>query len=190
MTNMIIMQPRLTDPPDQLTPDPQRLGVWLDALYSGEWAQTHGYLNIVQVEGSDRVEVGACCLGVGCDVAGIVSRKDTLPLAGDATFDAFRYGEEEMAQLAPWEFMDWLFPHDAWVQQELRDNPDKGFNLGLDWPEDLTLPLHVDDVTRSSSIHNAEAAEVGGLAALNDSGFTFAQIADLIRRFGFSRLIY
>jgi hypothetical protein len=46
---------------------PEVLTLWTDALESGEYAQTKGWLHLME-DGSDRPG-GWCCLGVLCDVA-------------------------------------------------------------------------------------------------------------------------
>lgn len=41
--------------------------LWTDALRSGEFTQTKGYLNVL--DGTYNVRAGQCCLGVLCELA-------------------------------------------------------------------------------------------------------------------------
>jgi hypothetical protein len=73
---------------------------WLDALRSGKYNQTTGFLAVVQ--GNGRQSVGHCCLGVACEVYGLVP-------------DAFENDGARVVKMwggtssyLPREVMDWL----------------------------------------------------------------------------------
>lgn len=70
--------------------DRTNLDLWVAALRSGKYPQGKGKL---------RTKEGFCCLGVGCEVAGIPS---------EIRFGNWRYGARGSALVAPDEFCEWL----------------------------------------------------------------------------------
>lgn len=130
-----------------------------------KWVEFLRTTDLPQGQKRLRSEEGYCCLGIGCVVAGIEAVSD---------FDRHAFGEHRCDSLAPYEFMEWLgISYDP-------EYSDQEFDLVIDWPEEMTLRVS----RYSSSDIQAEYSGVWTLAKLNDSGFTFAQIADVIEYFG------
>lgn len=101
--------------------------------------------------------VGYCCLGVACTIAGIEAEEDE---GGDYFFDGDHLtlptkGREWLGTRAQNPVLD--IPHE--LRSNVQGPPPGVDDEAFDWPADV--------------------------ASLNDSGFTFNQIADLIEYFGF-----
>ncbi len=48
--------------------DKKHMLLWVEALESGQYDQTTGYLHVIEPNG-DAATIGWCCMGVACDVA-------------------------------------------------------------------------------------------------------------------------
>lgn len=115
-------------------------------------------------EGSDLL--GYCCLGIACKISPDGSRfldgnEDLLPVSVADWLGLGEYWETPEYSIITWE--------------DVRDNFDSySFDIELD----------VDIEQRGGGSLSITTAW------LNDQGFTFAQIADMLRYFGICRLIY
>lgn len=123
---------------------------WLHDLETTDAAQISGQLRGLD----DDSRVGYCCLGRACAVKG-------LTIHGN--------GYEGMYSLLPVSVVVWLGIDPA---SDL--DPTEGYDLLVDWPEDLHAP---NGVPYLDGLH--------GATDLNDTAkLTFAQIADVFRHFG------
>jgi len=129
-----------------------------------------------------RNDLEWCCLGIGCEVAGV----EAVPLSewgpdGTETTLQFMFGKQEAMMLAPAELVEWLgftIP---------MKNPGTGYDFAIDWPRDQKEPWRWAtpyNVAFNYTEYVMIDADTATLSALNDEGFTFAQIADLIDYFG------
>lgn len=101
-----------------------------------------------------------CCLGVGCVLMGL-----------EPTADGHRLRFDLAALTAPYAFIEWLgFSAGSHLGE---------WDLSVDW----TSGLHLPTTTRRGRLYKDDLDSV---AALNDAGFTFAQIADVVEYFGVS----
>lgn len=135
---------------------------WVNDLATTDAEQAQGALCYIDAEG----RTAYCCLGKG---SMLVPDMPTLfPDFGDPDYDVnaskVRFGYDREDDLAPREFMKWL-GYEEGIDTEC------SFNVFIDFPEDLRDP-------KDTVLHYFGAAD------LNDSGFTFAEIADVIRYFG------
>lgn len=115
-----------------------------------------------------------CCLGVGADMVPSVVRESY----GDPeTGETLSY--DGVSTLAPRSFIEWLgldFTADS-------SRDDEGYDLYVDWPEGLDYSTRGEGSMDDYQPYFIDT-NTGSLAALNDSGFTFKQIADIIDYFG------
>lgn len=133
--------------------NPEAKAEWLRLLRSGEYPQGHGTLCRL-LDGN----VEFCCAGVLCEVAkkaGIVRSEEI----GTRTryHDASNLGDHSTV-LLPRRVRDWA-------------NLDSMY---------INVPMRPEYSERLSA-HYKDAVVVG-LVELNDNGFTFAEIADIIER--------
>lgn len=134
-----------------------RLEKWLEALRSGQWAQTENELwtdsgsgfNHTEVEG----HVGYCCLGVLCKL-------NEIPSYAEGVADGIVIEFTNGTAIHPQKF-------DELVGLELREVPYIDYDEG-----DEPVTLEVD-----AAFEGSFAAE---LASLNDNGASFEEIADVI----------
>ena len=126
---------------------------WIEALESGRYSQTHTRL---------RDEDGFCCLGLACD----------------------RYDAHEWHEINPgeWAFVDPAeedlrateeLPHRVQDRLEMWSSTGQ-FSL-------LRIPADDPDFVRIRDRSGSNAGDCN-LAQLNDGGWTFAEIAALVRR--------
>lgn len=103
-----------------------------------------------------------CCLGLGCEVMGLEPHVEL-----DSEFPS--YGARRAQLLAPVEFIVWLGldPNSPSFRDHERSQGE--FDVRVDYPEALCMQ---DDSNPPSA------------AGMNDSGFTFSQIADVFEYFG------
>jgi hypothetical protein len=145
---------------------------WVKALRSGNYKQTHGYLNILESNERD-VPVGFCCLGVLCEIAvndGLVDNLDIYDVNADSRrrFDARTY--DGASALLPGKVGQAYGIHDG-----------DGGSLTIAEVREFISP----DVLRE--IGGGQGEEFDNikvtLVDLNDSGATFEQIANVIERY-------
>lgn len=135
---------------------------WLDRLVSGEVAQTKGQLG--EYGRDDGEPDGFCCLGVLCDV---LLDFDEVPVSLDPRITTNHWSgvPTERTNMSFNDGETGLLPSNLAKFLGLDNNPDYSFRTS--GPSNS-----IDD--RGSWVDLA-------LADLNDDGFTFAQIADVIR---------
>lgn len=145
---------------------------WLAALRSGEFRQgTEALATITDPDASEHdLKNGAefCCLGVAAYLCGAAI---DLPRWGDGPMmvgGAVVFDDD--SELAPGSVARWLgFPfHDTWGEDRV--------DFSIDWGD-------VGNMLTQDSGQTLRVG-VGTVASLNDKGFTFSQIADLIDYFG------
>lgn len=126
---------------------------WVEALRSGQYAQTRGALQRLEVW--DDLPAGYCCLGVACDMY-----QQTV---GDLSISQ----EHEVREMG-WNPAEGLY---------------KTFNeAGSSLPRAVLEWLGLDTTVGKYTLPAADDgdAELGSLATANDNGATFAEIADII----------
>lgn len=137
--------------------------MWLDALRSGRYKQGQNVLHAYNSVGDERF----CCLGVLCDIAvkhNVVARseeaKPNYPEIDGHNTAGFSYGWQSAMVDLPVEVIKW-----AGLPICDDDNDIDYFNHG-----DPLVVVNWDD---------DEEAEKN-ISTLNDSGWSFADIADII----------
>lgn len=129
-----------------------------------------------------------CCLGWGSTlVPNMPIRWEDANLIGkDPDFHyEIGFGEAGTAGLAPIEFMEWL----GYDMSEV-ENRSGAWDVFIDFPEGLRVRPDYD--TRGEALDHESPYFTDAVlmrtnmtcASLNDSGFTFAQIGDLLLYFG------
>jgi hypothetical protein len=132
---------------------------WVKALRSGKFFQATGALS---------TGGGYCCLGVLCEIAvekGVVTKKPSIDRPGLQHYGDPKWGSASVLPKAvkAWSGIDdqlGLIDHRAVSEDELRSRP-------------------------ASARVRAQKRLMGllSLAELNDNGFTFAEIADIIEKY-------
>jgi hypothetical protein len=137
---------------------------WVAALRSDAYPQTRDQLKGLVVDGGDVTDVvGYCCLGVGCEVAHIITQEHG------------GYGAEGADMLPPIEFMEWLGITEFHSENNLSGDG-VAFNLYLDAPKDLEMRTPVRSCYK---LHMVPLSDLNDVVRL-----TFPQIGDLIAYFG------
>lgn len=140
----------------KLKPEVKQL--WLEGLRSGDFQQCSGTLSN---------GVGYCCLGVLSELAhrqGVLTREEQIntwrPVSGGDTRSetSVHYGAYSATNYLPREVADWAF-------EEYDSNASHWENPRVNDPRPESHPMKV---------------EVTSLAELNDEGFTFEEIADVV----------
>lgn len=80
---------------------PEAKALWLDALRSGDYDQTKGWLAVPKEDGA----VGYCCLGVLCEVA--IKQGVEVPVTKSISGKALGYGADVNNTSLPREVMEW-----------------------------------------------------------------------------------
>lgn len=138
---------------------------WTESLRDPDLNQTQGALCVVKSDGTQSY----CCLGLGSSlVPGMQVTHPDGYIAQYPTSDyEVKFGEAQVRGLAPREFIEWLGLERAndgnWMRREL--------DIYLDFPHHL-------------SARGGARLRLYTCSHLNDAGFTFPQIADLIDYFG------
>ncbi len=144
--------------------DPEFKAVWVARLRSGQDTQGTGALRRLDADGVSKL----CCLGVACEIkvkqGTLERREDHTALNGTVTYTygtatEYRHSDQNSASL-PRSVADEIAADGGY----LRTNPAIPDPGGIE-------EFPVSEVPTVS------------LAELNDSGFTFAQIADLIEKY-------
>jgi hypothetical protein len=139
--------------------NPEVKAKWLAALRSGEYRQGKHALNTGGPEGQ------FCCLGVLCEVAlqeGLEGLERTQPFASE--------GDDDAAELH-YNGESGRLPYRVQVWADLTDpNPSTSRTYAEVLPEQYSNPNSMYGKVKIT------------LAELNDSGYTFQQIADVIER--------
>lgn len=134
------------------------LRTWIEALRSGEYKQGRNYLTKTHRLENEEKEKLHCCLGV----ATCLAIEAGVPI---------RVYEKYMAD-AEW----WITTYDD-VTDLLPSNVSEWLEI---YSED---PYFKNPALIDSGVINVGDYREFGLAELNDSGFTFAQIADVLEYF-------
>jgi hypothetical protein len=143
--------------------------LWLDELRSGKYMQGQGHLCVLDPGTEERM---FCCLGVGEVAAGGVVDKSPVDSTDDGRhiLSLSMQGDQEWTEsLASPEFARWL---------------------GLEPVSKTGSYLEeVDFVLTEGFIKNRQGSRQKlTTSGLNDEGFTFEQIADLLEYFGIERV--
>lgn len=80
---------------------------WVDALRSGEFKQGKHRLRTVNADGPDEF----CCLGVACEISGVVEFRQKPGSEGSMLPASWRYEDASGSgngTLLPWAVMEWL----------------------------------------------------------------------------------
>lgn len=145
-----------------------RIREWTTTLRSGRFQQTDGVLAKVEEDATTY----HCCLGVGCEIANVTKDVHEYEYEDDVEEGRMNaethvyYGKDPTEDLAPQEFVEWL---------------------GLTMPPgspgvDLPIDIPIDHLGRRD--REGVMSVSWSCAGLNDQGFTFTQIADIIDYFG------
>lgn len=156
-----------------------------------KWADDLSATNLRQVAGvlarADDVVAGYgyCCLGFGCQISapGITA----TPTEVDRGISQLLFGRERADGLAPIEFIEWLGYDTDEIPSGLVSSQ---YDVYFDFPTELRTRSH-EDYNREHEGGDRDHDDHGSLmfnsvsaSTLNDEGFSFAQIADIIRHFG------
>lgn len=151
---------------------------WADELDATDAAQTKNKLCLVEPDGTKKF----CCLGFGSTL--VPDLPVQWPMPTEHMDNPALFGEVGAQDVAPREFMEWL---GYTIPASRGDGGDPWqWDVFPDWPADIRHP-HPDEHERHPSEPEREGilfTESTSLANLNDEGFTFKQIADIIRHFG------
>lgn len=168
---------------------------FVNLLRTTDKPQATGYLAAEDKDG----KVGFCCLGLqSCELDDVemLEMQYTGEVTGGPVSAAnFRITDEEgtaylQQRLAPWPLVEYLLGEFAANEIVFRNrrafesyNPYAvGWDFVIDWPQDLRFFAQqtADD---HEEFYPGDAG-VESLAELNDAGFTFEQIADVVEFFG------
>jgi hypothetical protein len=145
----------------------ENLETWLREMETTDKPQVDGFL--CRATDDDKDVLGYCCLGLGAElVPGI--NIITVGENEDGYCGSKFFGETAEDALAPVEFIDWL-------GIDRSDAEDKSsYDIALDFPDEM------------HTIDGNEARYNLTAAGMNDAGFTFPQIAQMIRYFGIAEV--
>ena len=149
--------------------------LWVEELRSGRWRQADGYLKLEGEEGPAH-----CCLGVAAELSGRASMRQ----AGSVFhFSGTHYSDNhEYDTFPPYSVMEWILGREIPVEgTDYSSDKDPRIDLGP-----VAGLLMQGDKHSLSYNPGWNPGPIGSLtcAGLNDSGFTFNQIADMIEYFG------
>lgn len=150
--------------------DAVHFGKWMDALYSGTYRQAKEAL-------FDAATSGYCCLGVGCLLVPYLHQRYD---AGNGTK---YFGEEEVSSKAPREFIEWL----GLTMPSFGDSGD--YWSEADIAPDFGPLLTQGEEDAEGGTYSPPLTETATGAGMNDSGFTFSQIADTFTYFGIGGVV-
>lgn len=147
----------------------QNFSLWVDELATTDKPQAEGKLcgYVKDASGNQKRDsngdliIGYCCLGIGYDMM-----EDKDPAYAE-------YLEPNRASYPPPEFLKWLG-----LRYDYQSD-----DVVIDWPPDL--------IARPGEFDDGDPMEqhLPGGADLNDNGFTFAQIADVLGYFGIKGMV-
>lgn len=134
---------------------------WLNALRSGEYQQCRSLLASV-----DKSSVSHCCLGVLCEVA-------RLPRIFSNEQEAFSFVNSDVS-MPPREADKWLMELPVEYEETTSDTI-----WGLTITVCLTKPMRKRLNSNPNGYYPPSQKSIG-LTELNDAGFSFEEIADII----------
>ena len=142
--------------------DPERKAEWLTALRSGEYNQIHNYL---------QTPAGHCCLGVITELAtnaGFMSE----PMIFDDRY-TYRDNTGDTSSVLPTKVYEWL----GLGPGEETGEPlnEERFNDPL-----VSVTLEIQERWRVLKLEFLSIGDEIALSTLNDAGFSFNEIADII----------
>lgn len=141
--------------------NPEVKAQWLSALRSGEWPQGRDELN----DGEGRY----CCLGVLCEMAKDQGVTDMWEVDGQT--DMRIYGNREAYEASPWEY------DGSWSSVPVNVQQWAGLD---DHDPYVTVPLTHPEFAKLRQWNAISRNGRARVSTLNDNGFTFEEIADLI----------
>jgi hypothetical protein len=144
--------------------DPDLKKEWVEALRSGEYLQGKQYLKTVARIAANKVEVLHCCLGVICELIPTVDENHAMQI------NIREFGGNHNTGTLPMEAVQAMWPDHN--RRHLSDNPTVFSAVGL---SESAYVAPLDDPEIYGKMYS--------LAELNDQGFTFNQIADVIDYF-------
>lgn len=161
---------RLTVPELPKIPDNPNFELWLQTLETGNLAQTRDVLMGFAYDHTrmtyNQSRTGYCCLGVACKIApsdgGALQRGDIM---------------------LPAVVADWMGLGPYYVTPVIDDTWEDALSDKLFF--DIDLDTRFSEILRDSGNMGREFVNASWL---NDNGFTFPQIAGLIRYFGVKRI--
>ncbi len=131
---------------------------WLEALRSGNYVQGTGNLAFKD----DKGVMCHCCLGVLCEILKI--KKDEAAVQPEPRHERVLY-EYKVDYEGDWNFLPYAVADRAFNASTPTNDP----RFDLEWTPILNDPYG-----------NDEGRQAFSLSSLNDAGFTFDQIADVI----------
>lgn len=141
--------------------------LWLEALRSGRYKQTSKAL---------RIGNSFCCLGVLCDLADAKGWSPTPDSCGNTPFKDQEFPLRSGVAAPPRAVGEWAgFSADPVRPGTLDTNPTIAFPSDHPVWQDQRLHKYIER-------HGFASVELS-LAALNDHGFSFLEIADIIEQF-------
>jgi len=162
----------------------QNITQWADDLATTKERQARASLCIEYV--GEQKEY--CCLGLGSTLVPKMQIKQVG--TGDLTPDGrskFAFGRTGATSLAPYEFMVWL----GYDEDDLIPFDAGEYDVYFDIP--YSIKERSIDAQNNAAFDDDPSLDGSGVplvnnsaASLNDDGFTFKQIADVIRYFGLS----
>jgi len=138
-----------------MTMNPEIKASWLEALRSGKFKQGDGFLKVTEDYGMGATETRHCCLGVLCD------------MAADAGVESRMTPYEADHQLS------WAFGHN-YETEGLTDAVQEWAGIDTNLGE-LDTPIE-------GKGRDGNERTFHSVAELNDNGYTFAEIADVIEK--------
>lgn len=150
-----------------MTINRKNLAIWIEEMRTTDAPQVGRALARLVHD-----KVGFCCLGLGSCRAGVANNIQTeldwLAKDPERRHVNFGFGAENVGTLAPREFLEWLGiappKDDRWQP--------RAFDVLIDWADCGALP------TKNGTLATYSCSR------LNDEGFTFSQIADIVEFFG------
>lgn len=151
---------------------------WIAELRTTDLPQADGAL--ARSNDKDNEPVGYCCLGFGCVIAGVPFEVTEFPdEAEDGRIAvAVQYRFVGALDLAPIDFIAWLT--ETRVSDYYEEDRETSWDVWPEWGELGDLPQQ----NERGTTHPYRTIGISG-AGMNDSGFTFAQIADVFDYFGY-----
>lgn len=132
---------------------PELKAKWVKALRSGEFEQARSKLHR-KIDGQDSY----CCIGVLCTLVPGLNVTRSLPIYYEGSDRAFTVKYNDENSFIPIAVATAIFPKEIYTN-------DMQFDIAYSKPDDPYFENHRRDYW---------------ITQLNDGGFTFAQIADLI----------
>jgi len=168
---------------------------WCSTLISGTIKQADSRLVEPVMDDMGRLpedpELRMCCLGVGMKVMGreiVVKEQGGIDKVYGFQRDAEAPEDVIYTSMPSLFFHHWL---GLITEEQMIHQHNEGTysdNIYIDWPEDLRIieggPYEGEPGVGFQPLARMSDSDVASCASLNDSGFTFGQIVDIMRYFG------